>query len=132
VAEKPSPRMEMYLKTILRTEDADGAARVSAIAETLGLRMPSVSEAIRSLKAAKLVLHNSYGSVRLSSRGRRAARAVDRRYTTLRRFLVEVLRVDEKTADRDACAIEHVVSSDTLRRLAAFLEHAAGEGKETK
>lgn len=118
-----SPNMEMYLKTILRLGRSDEPVRVKAIAEALGVTMPSVSEAMRSLKARGLVLHPSYGEVRLSARGRRTAAAVNERFEVLRRFFTDVLQVDEQTAGRDACEIEHVVGPDTLRRLTAFLDY---------
>ena len=79
-----SSNMEMYLKTILRL-GADGRpVHVKAIAESLGVTMPSVSEALRSLKARGLVLHPSYGAVQLSARGRKLAEAINRRFEVLR------------------------------------------------
>jgi DtxR family Mn-dependent transcriptional regulator len=114
--------MEMYLKTILGLE-AVGPPRVKAIADALRVTMPSVSGALRLLKEEGLVLHKTYGVVRLSARGRRAAQEVDRRYEILRRFFIDVLSVDEKAAGRDACAIEHVMGPDTLSRLTAFLDY---------
>lgn len=118
-----SPNMEMYLKTILRLGRSDEPVRVKAIAESLGVKMPSVSGALRQLKAKGLVLHTAYGAVRLSARGQRAAGSVNQRYEVLRRFFSDVLNLDARAADRDACEIEHVVSPDTMRRLAAFLDY---------
>ncbi len=118
-----SPSMEMYLKTILSLAPDRGPVRVKAISEALGVTMPSVSGALRALKTKGLVLHPSYGAVRLSARGCRTAMAVSRRFEVLRRFLTDVLHVDERTAARDSCLIEHVVGEDTLLRLTAFLDY---------
>jgi DtxR family Mn-dependent transcriptional regulator len=120
--DKLSPNMEMYLKTILRLEQTESAVRVKAIADTLGVTMPSVSEALRTLKKKGLVEHTSYGEVGLSEEGRSVASNVHERFELLRRFLGDMLRVDETTADREACEIEHVVGETTLTRLAAFVE----------
>lgn len=118
-----SSNMEMYLKTILRL-GADGeAVRVKAIAEILGVTMPSVSEALRSLSARGLVLHPSYGAVQLSTRGRKVAEAVNGRFEVLQKFFVDVLQLDQRTAERDACEIEHVMGPETLGRLTAFLDY---------
>jgi Mn-dependent DtxR family transcriptional regulator len=114
--------MEMYLKTIFRLEEKEGPVRVKAIAESLGITMPSVSEALRTLKRKGLVLHASYGEVKLSAKGRRLAEGVNERFEVLQRFLVEVLKVDEKTAEYEACEIEHVVGPDTFERLTAYLD----------
>lgn len=118
-----SPSMEMYLKTILGLGGADRPVRVTEIAQEMEVKLPSVSEALHALRARKLVVHSSYGTVRLSTRGRQAATAVQRRYEILRRFFTDVLGVDRPTAERDACEIEHVVGEDTLARLTAFLEY---------
>jgi DtxR family Mn-dependent transcriptional regulator len=119
---KLSPNMEMYLKTILRLEQDNPSVRVKAIADSLGVTMPSVSEALRNLKAKGLVEHTSYGEVGLSEDGRRVAAGVNERFELLRKFLADMLRVDMETADREACEIEHVVGEATLTRLAAFVE----------
>lgn len=125
-----SPNMEMYLKTILRLGVDGQPVRVKAIAESLAITMPSVSGALQTLKVKGLVLHPSYGAVRLSARGRRAATAVNDRFEALRRFLHEVLGVDESAAARDACEIEHVVGEETLMRLGAFLDYTTGCQKD--
>ena len=84
--------------------------------------MPSVSEALRTLKKRGLVEHSSYGEVGLSDDGRRVAASVNARFELLGKFLRDMLRVDEETAEREACEIEHVVGEVTLTRLAAFVE----------
>ena len=122
-AKKLSPNMEMYLKTILRLGRENKPVRVKAIAESLTITMPSVSEALRSLKEKGLVVHPSYGEVKLSASGRRLAEGIDDRFEVLQRFLSDVLRVDENVAAEEACEIEHVVGQDTLTRLTAFLDY---------
>lgn len=119
---KLSSNMEMYLKTILRLGEAKKPVRVKAIAESLGITMPSVSEALRTLKSKGLVLHPSYGEVKLSAQGRRLAEGVNNRFMVLQRFLVEVLKVDEEVAGVEACEIEHVVGPDTFERLTVYLD----------
>ncbi len=118
-----SSNMEMYLKTVLRL-GADGQpVRVKAIAESLGVTMPSVSEALHSLKARGLVLHSSYGAVQLTARGKKLAVAINSRFEVLQKFFVEVLRLNPRTAAQDACEIEHVMGPETLARLTAFLDY---------
>ncbi len=126
-----SPKLEMYLKTIYQLSNApdhapDGSVRVKDIANAMELTMPSVSEALKTLKSRGLVLHETYGGVRLSTQGRRLGEDVNNRFLILRRFLTEVLQVSPTTADVEACEIEHVVGQDTLMRLTGylhFLEH---------
>jgi DtxR family Mn-dependent transcriptional regulator len=114
--------MEMYLKTILRLEKDTSSVRVKAIADSLGVTMPSVSEALRNLKTRGLVDHSSYGEVKLSDEGRAVAADVNDRFELLQVFLSDMLRVDKKVAETEACEIEHVVGDDTMSRLTAFVE----------
>lgn len=122
--------MEMYLKTILRLGRDNNPVRVKAIADRMGITMPSVSEALRTLKTKGLVLHPSYGEVKLSAKGRRLAEGVNERFEVLQRFLVEILKVDESTAELEACEIEHVVGKDTYERLTVFLDYLANCPKD--
>jgi DtxR family Mn-dependent transcriptional regulator len=130
--DKLSPNMEMYLKTILRLGHDTPAVRVKAIAESLGVTMPSVSEALRALRAKQLVEHSSYGEVKLTEEGRRVATSVNERFELLRTFFSKLLKLDEETADREACEIEHVVGEDTLGRLAAFVDWTTKQGEDVK
>ncbi|HUU45192.1 MAG TPA: metal-dependent transcriptional regulator [Acidobacteriota bacterium] len=118
-----SANMEMYLKTIKRLSPDGRPVRVKEIAQALGVTMPSVSGALRTLRARGLVVHPAYGTVRLSARGTRIAAAVNRRFAILQRFFTDVLGVDARTAARDACEVEHVVGADTLERLTVFLDN---------
>jgi DtxR family Mn-dependent transcriptional regulator len=122
MSKKLSPNMEMYLKTVLRLGENGATVRVKAIAETLDVTMPSVSEALRILKSRGLVLHPSYGEVKLSARGRRVAEEINNRFELLKRFLVEVLDVERRVASEEACEIEHVLGPDTYLRLTAFVD----------
>ncbi len=41
----------------------------------------------------------------------------------VKRFLTDLLRVDENTAEAEACGVEHAISRDTADKLASFLAH---------
>jgi len=118
--------MEMYLRIILDLERSGEPARVNAIARALGVKKPSVTGALRSLKAKGLVRQESYGTVHLSSEGLAVAEQLRRRYDVLRRFLSDVLRLDKAEIDREACKIEHALSPETSQRLGLFLDFLAG------
>lgn len=117
-----TPNMEMYLKTIYEIVDEGSDPRVKLIADRLGVKMPSVTGALETLRERGLVSHDRYGDVRLTVRGKKTARDVKDRNDLIHKFLLEVLKVPAETAARDACVLEHVVSPVTLERLSAFLE----------
>jgi len=123
MARKLSDKLEMYLKNILALEREYSPVRVNHIAKVRGVSAASVTEAIHALRDKGLILHQAYRGVRLSAEGRRVAHEIEGRYEVLRRFLNEVLGVPESLAGRDACEIEHVASTETMKRLTAFREY---------
>lgn len=121
--QKPlTPNMEMYLKTIYEIVDEGSDPRVKTIADRLGVKMPSVTGALETLRGRGLVSHDRYGDVRLTARGRKTALDVKVRNDLLHTFLLDVLKLPPDIAARDACVLEHVVSPMTFERLGAFLE----------
>ncbi|MFA9381662.1 MAG: metal-dependent transcriptional regulator, partial [Acetanaerobacterium sp.] len=61
----------------------------------------------------QLVKKDDSRRVYLTPEGVRKAAQTARRFSVIKRFLIEVLSVDEATAQRDACAMEHAVSTNT-------------------
>jgi DtxR family Mn-dependent transcriptional regulator len=114
--------MEDYLEAIHELCGREGVARVRDIAGMVGVALSTVSCALRSLSAMKLVNYQPYETVTLTRRGRDIARRISGRHRVLRSFLREVLNVSEKTADEDACRLEHGVSRETVKRLVSFME----------
>lgn len=122
-----SSSMEDYLEAILLLSEHDGAVRITDIAEKLSIAKPSVTAAVNVLKEKGLVTQKRYGRVYLTPEGIAQAQRVKGRHRVLRTFLVEVLGVAADTAEKDACAIEHVISAETMERLIAFLERSLSE-----
>ncbi len=117
-----SAPMEDYLEAISLVQNADGFSRVTDVRNLLGVKTPSVTGALRVLAEQGYVKHEPYGGVKLTAKGRRAAEDVKARHAILSRFLTEVLGVRAKTADMDACKMEHTISRETLEKLHAFLQ----------
>jgi DtxR family Mn-dependent transcriptional regulator len=122
-----SSQMEDYLEAIYHLCHTDGVARIKAIADRLEVTNPSVVGAIRKLKHRNLVVQERYGYVRLTEEGEEIAGAVTHRHEVLSKFLEEILGLDRETASRDACKIEHAVSSETVKRLRAVAEFIESE-----
>ncbi len=117
-----SSNMEDYLEAIMVAENKDGLARVTDVRDLLGVKTPSVTGALRVLVEKGYVKHEPYQGVKLTAKGRRAAEDVKARHVILSSFLTDVLGVKPKTADIDACKMEHTVSRETLDKLHAFLQ----------
>ena len=124
---KLSSHMEDYLEAVSFCAGDKGTARVSDIRDMLGVKTPSVTGAIKALAQAGYVRHEPYRGVVLTAKGRRAAEDVKKRHAILSRFLTQVLGVNPKTAEIDACKMEHAVSGETLDKLHAYLQKNTSE-----
>ena len=114
--------MEDYLEAIAKRGERRKAVRVKQLSERLGVKMPSVTSALKKLSEQELVEHERYGHIKLTREGDRVARDVIGRHEALTRFFGRALGIDLKTAEEDACKIEHVISPITVERLAKFVE----------
>ncbi|MEA2011521.1 MAG: metal-dependent transcriptional regulator [Verrucomicrobiota bacterium] len=118
-----TPSMEDYMECIgVLVEKADKQARVTDIATHLGVSRPSVCAALNNLSDKGYILHEHYGGVKLTKSGEIASIQIRKRHEILYTFLVDILHLDNKTAEKEACLMEHSISSLTLRRLNNFLE----------
>jgi Mn-dependent DtxR family transcriptional regulator len=113
---------EMYLKTLYQVGSDHEVARVSELADGLGVSPGTVTGVLKKLHDLHLVEHERYGLVSLTPTGNRVAECVVRRFETLRDLLVELLGIDPDTAAVDACMMEHAVSPLTVNRMRALLE----------
>lgn len=125
-----TPSLEHYLRAIYDLEQEKGYARVTDIAERLGVAKPAVSVALRSLRASGLVDHRAYESVHLTRHGTTRAKGVSGKFAILAHFLTEVLGVDGEQAIVDACLMEHHVSPSTMGRLLDLLRFFESEDKQ--
>ncbi len=114
--------MEDYLEVVLNLSEKVDVVRITDIANELNITKASVTQAIGTLKKMGLIIQDRYGPVYLSSTGKEHAAKVRYRHRTLRTFLVEVLGVSYKIAEKDACLMEHVLSPHTMEKLVEFLE----------
>jgi len=73
-----SASLEDYLEAILQVERVSRVARVSEIADQLGVSRPSVTGALKGLGARGLVSHAPYGHVTLTAEGKEIAVEVEK------------------------------------------------------
>lgn len=114
--------MEDYLEAIAELIAVDGHAHVKEIAEKLGVKLPSVTGALRQLAAQGLILYNSRYPVQLTEAGKTVADEVVRRHTILKKFFSDILGLAPERASETACHLEHVVDGATIERFIIFSE----------
>ena len=113
---------QQYVETVAELARTRGRARTADLAKQLGVRPPSVTQAVARLARLGLVERRSWHDIALTDRGRGVARRLDTRHHALRRFLTSVLGMGTATADANACRIEHCVGAPLTDHLAKFVE----------
>ena len=119
---KYSASLEDYLEAIANLHKGEKTVKVRQLSRTLNVKMPSVTAALERLSDEGLVVNKRYGDIKLTPEGDRAAQDVIRRHRALSRFFAEGLNISKKTAEEDACKIEHIISPITLERMIKFIE----------
>lgn len=113
--------LEDYTELIADLRAANGEARMTDIANHLGVAHPTASKTIARLTREGLAVSKPYRGVSLTPAGETMAERSRRRH----RLVVDVLiaiGVPREAAEADAEGIEHYVSKATLDVFDAFLK----------
>jgi DtxR family Mn-dependent transcriptional regulator len=114
-----------YLKNIYDlTEDGESAS-TNALAAKLRVKPASVTGMVQKLASAKpaLVEYQKHQGVTLTKDGRKAALEVIRHHRLIETWLVQTLGYSWDEVHEEAERLEHVISEDFERRIAAALGH---------
>ncbi len=118
-----SENLEDYLEVILDLERTKKVARGKEIAQRLNIQPGSVTGALKTLDSKGLIHWERYGYVTLTEKGLCIAENISNRHSILKGFLIDILQIDETTADATACRMEHAVDETTMARLVQFIEY---------
>lgn len=111
---------ENYLETILILQKKTTRVRSIDIANELGYTKASVSRALKLLRENGYALVDKDGYILLTASGLKIAETIYERHVLLAKHLIS-LGVDEDLALKDACKIEHVISSDAFDKIREHL-----------
>lgn len=126
--EKLTFTMENYLEAIYELSTDGTGARISDIAKRLGVTKASANSAMATLSEKGLILNERYKEIFLTSSGRKFAEFTSKKHHVIEQFLTKILGVDAVIADRDACAIEHVISNDSIYAMQDFVYNKKKQG----
>ena len=121
--------MVHYLLTIHKLKETKGYARVTDIAKDMGLTKGSVSTALNNLKKRELVEEDESKFLSLSDTGHAEVHSVLTSRTLLYYFLKDILGVDDETAHKDSCLMEHLLSDDTREKFFTFMQNVSLQKK---
>jgi len=120
--EKLTFTMENYLEAIYELSLEGNGARMSDVAERLGVTKASTNSAMATLSEKGLIISEKYKEIFLTPEGLKLAEFTSRKHHVLQQFLTDILNVEPSIAESDACAIEHVISNDSIVAIQKFMQ----------
>ena len=116
-----SHSMAHYLLTIHKLKENLGYARVTDIAKEMKLSKATVSRGLINLLKKELVIENNK-FYSLSENGHEKVHNILSSRTLLYYFLKDILNVEDETAHKDSCLIEHLISHETREKFFNFMK----------
>jgi DtxR family Mn-dependent transcriptional regulator len=114
-----------YLKHIYELTANGESATTNALSERLNVKPASVTNMVQKLASADppLVQYQKHQGVTLTNEGEKAALEVIRHHRLLEAWLVQTLGYSWDEVHEEAERLEHVISEDFERRIAAAMGH---------
>ena len=116
---------EDYLEAILVLHKKMGMVRSVDVARHLEVTKPSVCHAVATLRDGGFLTMDEDYSLHLTDVGREVAEKIYERHCFFTEQLIAA-GVDPRTAEADACRIEHIISDESFSRL----KEAAAQDQE--
>lgn len=110
-----SPSLEDYLEELYRFSLSQNSVRVTDISRKLKVSLPSVTKALRKLRQEQCIVHQRYGVIELTDRGKQIGRFLVDRNRLLQDFFI-LIHADCDVA-AEAEAIEHYLSDNTVEAI---------------
>ena len=107
---------EDYLEAILVLQQKQGMVRSVDVARHMDVSKPSVCHAVATLRNGGFLTMDEDHFLHLTDIGREVATSIYERHCFFTEQLIAA-GVDPKTAEADACRIEHVISTESFLRL---------------
>lgn len=112
---------EDYLINILRLTEGENTTKTTELATFMNVSPASVTEMLKALANEGYVEYEKYRGVKLTEEGLAYARLIRKKHHVLENFLINVLNVDEETAHKEACKMEHTISEESAIKICQML-----------
>lgn len=107
---------EDYLEAMLILNRKMGMVRSVDLVRHMGYSKPSISHAVSILREGGFLTMDDNGFLHLTGIGQEVAEKIYERHQFFTGYLIAV-GVDQKTAEQDACRIEHTISDVSFQKL---------------
>lgn len=130
MTEKLSRSQEDYLEEIYNQVVKNGYAKVTEISNSLNVKKASVTGALNTLSAKKLINYEPYSKITLTKTGEDFARTIHEKHENLREFFENVLGLSKDEASDNACRMEHIVSEKFFTNFVKFSDFIRDYSKQ--
>ena len=107
---------EDYLEAVLMLQKKNGMVRSVDLARHMEVSKPSVCHAVATLRGGGFLMMDEDHFLHLTDVGREVAERIYERHCFFTEQLIAA-GVDPKTAEADACRIEHTISQDSFEKI---------------
>ena len=113
---------EDYLEAVLVLQKEKGMVRSVGVARYMEVSKPSVCHAVATLKDGGFLTMDEDVSLRLTDIGREVAEQTYEKHCFFTHLLIDA-GVEPKTAEQDACRMEHAISDNSFQKMKAGLQN---------
>jgi len=124
---KMTPSKEDYLRVLLKEHNSDKVICSKNIAADLNVSKASVSRMMSTFKQCGLIDMEKYGFIKLTKKGRDGAIKIEKRFNIIKSFLKTVLAMNDVDATKEACKMEHAISSETAEKINCLTERLSNQ-----
>ena len=110
---------EDYLEAVYVLREKNGRVKCVHIAEYMGRSKPTILTAVKALEEKGYIMNNRH-SLLFTEKGEELAKRVHERHQYFKKLLM-LAGVEEETADKEACVMEHVLSEGSYEKLKKYL-----------
>ena len=108
--------LELIYNKIINKEEI----KAVDIAREFEISRSSVSEALIRLADKDLIIYEGKRGIQITRKGKIEAKKVIKKHKILSEFFHEILHINKKTADENACKIEHVINDEIISQIKKF------------
>jgi len=113
--------IEDYVELVNNLQKNKEKVHTNDIANHFDIKPSSVTEIFQKLAKEGYINYEKYGGVTLTKKGKKIAIKTKERHNKLKEFLI-LFGLDKKTAEEDACEMEHILHEKTMDAVIKFVE----------
>ena len=113
--------IEDYIELIYNLQKNKKLVHTNDIASSLNIKPSSVTEILQKLKKEGYLNYEKYSGASLTDNGLKIALNTKKKHEKITEFL-RLLGIDKKTAEEDACEMEHILHPITMDTIIKFVE----------